>query len=76
MTNVIANINSPTPIEVDTDNTKFVANQCHTCEGTGKVVENAGCCGGCDQCGGFEEREVDCPDCSLPEPDTEPVDDR
>ena len=38
---------------------------CSTCGGTGVVIENAGCCGGCEHCGNREEREVPCPDCGL-----------
>ena len=40
---------------------------CKTCSGDGFVVENRGCCGGCEVCGYIEEEVVRCPDCSLPE---------
>jgi DnaJ-class molecular chaperone len=37
--------------------------KCLTCNGTGEVVENYGYCGGCEICGGIEEKLVKCPDC-------------
>lgn len=33
---------------------------CPDCEGTGIVFMNAGCCGGCEHCGGREETQVPC----------------
>lgn len=48
--------------------------KCSTCNNEGKVVENAGYCGGCEICGSIEERLVDCPDCIEKEDEEEQQD--
>lgn len=77
MTNLNQDIgnNLTKSLEESSSNNSEKEIKCTTCEDTGLVVENAGCCGGCDQCGSREEKEVPCPDCSLPEEDSEPLDD-